>query len=39
MACQVEQIADCGDVATLARALFISDKEGTISIGRYGVSH
>lgn len=27
MSCQVEQIADCGDISSLARALFISDKE------------
>ncbi|XP_075974743.1 rab3 GTPase activating protein [Anticarsia gemmatalis] len=27
MSCQVEQIADCGDISSLGRALFISDKE------------
>lgn len=28
MSCQVEQIADCGDLSSLGRALFISEKEG-----------
>lgn len=27
MSCQVEQIADCGDLSSLGRALFISEKE------------
>ncbi|XP_049868218.1 rab3 GTPase-activating protein regulatory subunit [Pectinophora gossypiella] len=27
MSCQVEQIADCGDISTLARALFIPERE------------
>ncbi|XP_026732336.1 rab3 GTPase-activating protein regulatory subunit [Trichoplusia ni] len=27
MSCQVEQIADCGDISTLGRALFIKEKE------------
>ncbi|CAG9135272.1 unnamed protein product [Plutella xylostella] len=38
MACQVEQIADCGDVATLARALFISDKEDNSWLSQCSVS-
>ncbi|KAJ8721530.1 hypothetical protein PYW07_002305 [Mythimna separata] len=29
MSCQVEQIADCGDISSLGRALFISEKEDT----------
>lgn len=28
MSCQIEQIADCGDISSIARSLFISDKEG-----------
>ncbi|KAL4715515.1 hypothetical protein ACJJTC_009141 [Scirpophaga incertulas] len=27
MSCEVEQIGDCGDISTLGRALFITDKE------------
>ncbi|XP_037298122.1 rab3 GTPase-activating protein non-catalytic subunit isoform X3 [Manduca sexta] len=27
MSCQVEQIADCGDISSLGRSLFIPDKE------------
>ncbi|KAI5632356.1 rab3 GTPase-activating protein regulatory subunit [Phthorimaea operculella] len=27
MSCQVEQIADCGDISTLARALFIPERD------------
>lgn len=30
MSCQVEQIADCGDISTLGRALFIKEKEGKV---------
>lgn len=26
--CNVEEIADCGDILTLGRALFIPEKEG-----------
>lgn len=29
--CTVEQIADCGDILSLARSLFIPEKEGIIS--------
>lgn len=32
MSCQVEQIADCGDISSLGRALFISEKEGILLI-------
>lgn len=28
MSCQIEQIADCGDLSSLARALFLSSNEG-----------
>ena len=26
--CNVEQIADCGDILTLGRALFVPEREG-----------
>lgn len=28
MSCQVEQIADCGDISSLARALFVFERDG-----------
>lgn len=30
--CNVEQIADCGDILSLGRALFIPEKKGRILI-------
>lgn len=30
MSCQVEQIADCGDILSLGRALFVPEKEGIV---------
>lgn len=28
MSCEVEQIADCGDISNISRALFITEREG-----------
>lgn len=31
MSCQVSVFADCGDISSLGRALFIPEKEGNMS--------
>lgn len=31
MACEVEVVADCGDISCLSRALFMKDKDGEIT--------
>lgn len=31
MSCQVSVFADCGDISSLGRALFIPEKEGKVS--------
>ncbi|XP_072938596.1 rab3 GTPase-activating protein non-catalytic subunit [Epargyreus clarus] len=36
--CNVEQIADCGDLSSLARALYISEKEDTAWLSQCPVS-
>ncbi|CAG9785571.1 unnamed protein product [Diatraea saccharalis] len=38
MSCEVDQIGDCGDTATLARALFIGDKEDSNWLSQCSVS-
>ncbi|XP_059049592.1 rab3 GTPase-activating protein non-catalytic subunit-like [Achroia grisella] len=38
MTCEVEQIADCGDISSIARALYIPEKEDTNWLSQCSVS-
>lgn len=38
MSCEVEQIADCGDISSIARALFVPEKEDTNWLSQCSVS-